>query len=283
MLDGGAWIELSSGGGATNPLTGAQIKALYESEVDTNPLTDVDVAKLGHIEITQALNLDEVILEGDRASKADAVVSNPSAAVARRFIDISVLHKVTTDLKASITPDIATRADILAGTVGKLLDAANTVGSSFVHAAAITPSKSLNEYKKTGYYANRDKNKAGNITLAYPHNGALGILKIISNPAITDKIYQEFADLNQAKIYSRTFDGSKWSNWHYHDLLTLNVADVANAADLDANNPNATQMGKILNLYGVKHLITKAMPPHPKADGEYKLKVAAGVATWVTV
>ena len=33
----------------------------------------------------------------------------------------------------------------------------------------------------------------------------------------------------------------------------------------------------------VKSLVNKGLPAHPTADGEYKLKVAAGVATWVKI
>ena len=38
MLDGGVWVEYAQGGSV--PLTATQIKALYESNVDTNALTD---------------------------------------------------------------------------------------------------------------------------------------------------------------------------------------------------------------------------------------------------
>jgi len=60
MLDGGAWVELSSGGGATNPLTGAQIKALYEAEADTNALTDALKTIIEHITVTKDLDLDVI-------------------------------------------------------------------------------------------------------------------------------------------------------------------------------------------------------------------------------
>jgi hypothetical protein len=60
MLDGGAWVELSSGGGAGNPLTGAQIKALYEAEADTNAFTDTLKATLAFIKATKSFDADVV-------------------------------------------------------------------------------------------------------------------------------------------------------------------------------------------------------------------------------
>ena len=60
MLDGGAWVELASGGGAGNPLTGAQIKALYEGNADTNAFTDALKATLAHIKATKAFDADVI-------------------------------------------------------------------------------------------------------------------------------------------------------------------------------------------------------------------------------
>lgn len=47
--------------------TGAQIKTLYEAEADTNAYTDAELAKVGHISITGAANLDS-LADGNIAS-----------------------------------------------------------------------------------------------------------------------------------------------------------------------------------------------------------------------
>ncbi len=48
LLDAGAWVEYVNGGsgGGGVPLTAAQIKALYETNADTNPFRDADKATL---------------------------------------------------------------------------------------------------------------------------------------------------------------------------------------------------------------------------------------------
>ena len=37
------------------------------------------------------------------------------------------------------------------------------------------------------------------------------------------------------------------------------------------------------HIFVTKSEVQKMLPPHPTADGDYKLHIAAGVATWVTV
>ena len=50
---------------ATADQTGAEIKALYEAEGDTNAYTDAEKTRLGHVSVTQAVDLDQ--LESDMA------------------------------------------------------------------------------------------------------------------------------------------------------------------------------------------------------------------------
>ncbi|MCD6136228.1 hypothetical protein J7J63_05890, partial [Candidatus Bipolaricaulota bacterium] len=49
MLDAGVWVEQSSGGAGV-AMTGAQIKALYEAEADTNVFDDAEKLKLDNAE-----------------------------------------------------------------------------------------------------------------------------------------------------------------------------------------------------------------------------------------
>lgn len=62
--------------GATADQTGAEIKALYEAEADTNAFTDAEKAKLGHITVTQAVDLDT--LESDVAANNAKVSADGS-------------------------------------------------------------------------------------------------------------------------------------------------------------------------------------------------------------
>lgn len=64
-LDG---IETS----ATADQTGAEIKSAYEAEANTNAYTDAEVTKLGHISVTQAVDLDQ--METDIAALANGMV-----------------------------------------------------------------------------------------------------------------------------------------------------------------------------------------------------------------
>jgi hypothetical protein len=57
---------------ATTVLAGAEIKALYEAESNTNTFTDAEQTKLGHLTVTQAVDLDQ--LETDIAALSDGMV-----------------------------------------------------------------------------------------------------------------------------------------------------------------------------------------------------------------
>lgn len=58
--------------GATADMTGAEIKAAYEGEGNTNAYTDADAAKVGHLTVTQAVDLDQ--METDIAALANGMV-----------------------------------------------------------------------------------------------------------------------------------------------------------------------------------------------------------------
>ncbi|MGI9514642.1 MAG: hypothetical protein ACR2OL_17220 [Anderseniella sp.] len=53
-------------------LTGAEVKALYEAEADTNAFSDAEQTKVGHLTVTQAVNLDQ--METDIAALSDGMV-----------------------------------------------------------------------------------------------------------------------------------------------------------------------------------------------------------------
>jgi hypothetical protein len=57
--------------GATADQTGAEIKAAYEAEADTNAFTDAEKTKVGHISVTQAVDLDAI---ESRVNDLDAAV-----------------------------------------------------------------------------------------------------------------------------------------------------------------------------------------------------------------
>ncbi len=59
--------------GSTADQTGAEIKAAYEGELDTNAYTDSEKTKVGHITVTQAVDLDTI--ESDTATN-NAKVTN---------------------------------------------------------------------------------------------------------------------------------------------------------------------------------------------------------------
>jgi len=63
--------------GATADQTGSEIKTAYEGEADTNAFTDAEETKVGHISVTQAVNLDT--MESNIATNNDKI-TYPSAA-----------------------------------------------------------------------------------------------------------------------------------------------------------------------------------------------------------
>jgi len=58
--------------GATADMSDAEIKTAYENNADTNAFTDAEQTKLGHISVTQAVDLDQ--MESDIAALDQAVV-----------------------------------------------------------------------------------------------------------------------------------------------------------------------------------------------------------------
>lgn len=61
------WVDI-----ATTILTGAEIKDLYEGEANTNAYTDAEQTKVGHITVSQAIDLDQ--METDIAALSDGMV-----------------------------------------------------------------------------------------------------------------------------------------------------------------------------------------------------------------
>ncbi|NNJ76658.1 MAG: hypothetical protein HKP56_16040, partial [Anderseniella sp.] len=61
------WVDV-----ATTVLAGAEIKALYEAESNTNAFTDAAQTKVGHLTVTQAVDLDQ--METDIAALSDGMV-----------------------------------------------------------------------------------------------------------------------------------------------------------------------------------------------------------------
>lgn len=58
LQPGGNVSDLVNDAGYTNDMTGAEIKAAYEAEPDTNAYVDTDKAKMDWISVTQAVDLD---------------------------------------------------------------------------------------------------------------------------------------------------------------------------------------------------------------------------------
>jgi len=147
---------------------------------------------------------------------------------------------------------------------GAKWEAASTggsAGSTFTNPLVLTPATNLDTFKTEGYYENKSKTDLGTVALHYPEDGSLGILKVFADTNLSTKVYQEFMDIKDARFYTRAFDGSAWGQWVLRDLSALKPSDVATVADIDATKPTAEQLGKVMNLYGAKHLVDKA-PAH---------------------
>ena len=82
---------ITDGGGATstfekvadqdlfdNAMTASAVKAAYESNANTNAFTDAEKAKVGHISVSQAVDLDD--MEGDIATNAANITTAQTAA-----------------------------------------------------------------------------------------------------------------------------------------------------------------------------------------------------------
>ena len=151
-------------------------------------------------------------------------------------------------------------------------------GSTFTNPGLLTDGKNLDDFKTEGYFENRDKAKAGTIALHYPEDGSLGILKVFADANLSNKVYQEFMDINDARFYTRAFDGTSWHQWVLRDLDALKPSDVASVTDLDAANPTPEQQGKLINLYGANHLIAKVPVLTPVDQGKLgHIQVTKGI------
>lgn len=83
------WIVLADQDALENAMSAASIKAAYESNDDTNAFTDADKAKVDLVTVTQAVDLDEVVLTSDLAQTIDAGAADvvPSTAAVKAAID----------------------------------------------------------------------------------------------------------------------------------------------------------------------------------------------------
>ncbi|MEA3495601.1 MAG: hypothetical protein U9R42_06145, partial [Bacteroidota bacterium] len=113
----------------SSTLNGADIKALYEAEPDTNEYNDAEKTKVSHISITQAVDLDAIetkqgsaILSTTATSLSDAINEHESD------IGSMALSTAATDLTASINEVHSEIDDHLADTV----DAHDASAISFV-------------------------------------------------------------------------------------------------------------------------------------------------------
>lgn len=100
----------------TNALTAAGIKSAYESNANTNAYTDADKAKVAHIAVTQAVNLDTMesglatttTTANNALSTANTAVTN--AAAAQTTANTAVANAATAQTAANNAQTTATNA-----------------------------------------------------------------------------------------------------------------------------------------------------------------------------
>lgn len=104
----------------TNALSASSIKAAYESNADTNAYTDVDAAKVAHISVTQAIDLDAVLLESvvdtdhTFASADDSHL--PTSATVKAYVDAQVAA-----VEASISSFAAVTETLTVSNIGQIV------------------------------------------------------------------------------------------------------------------------------------------------------------------
>ena len=210
MLDGGSWVEHANAG---VPLTAAQIKTLYEGNANTEPFTTAEKARLGQLDGKLAINLDECILEGDRATTGDLTDPHPSAEELQRFVDNAGLRHI--------------------------LQAMNAPREIY---ALIGQNPVMKMELETG--------------------GRSAQMQVIDKEA------------------GHAVASMEWLKTTQEFVFTLYNKDSGVVKATFEIKPD----GKAY--VGGKEIVTVdaiTTPPHPTADGDYKLNVKAGVATWVTV
>jgi len=184
-----------SGGGGTGGTTPAEKSAIK-----------ANTAKTALIDGTTAINFDEIILDGDRATNSD--IDDPKAVpeTLLRFISISGLRHAIEQMKSIFMP---------------MPDADN-------------PAVTLN----------------------------------VGTAGSTAKM----------EVY---YDGYNVANMEWDKATEEFVVNLADKASGTIQNTFTLKQDGNAYVNGKK--VSTGTPVPPTADGEYKLKVAAGVATWVTV
>lgn len=104
----------------TNALSASSIKQAYESNADTNAYTDVDAAKVAHISVTQAIDLDAVLLESvvdtdDTFASADDT-HLPTSATVKAYVDAQVAA-----VEASISSFAAVTETLTVNMIGQIV------------------------------------------------------------------------------------------------------------------------------------------------------------------
>ena len=86
----------------TNAISAEAIKASYESNSDTNAFTDAEQTKVGHISVTQAIDLDATASElASTTSTANTALSTANTAVANAAAAQSTANTAVADAAAA--------------------------------------------------------------------------------------------------------------------------------------------------------------------------------------
>jgi hypothetical protein len=92
----------------SNTLTASDIKALYESNADTNEFTDAEKAKVGHITVTQAVDLDTI------ESDLTAILAGSIGRLSQPLLDLSLQNSINMKAGAgSVTYDAPSTSTIV--------------------------------------------------------------------------------------------------------------------------------------------------------------------------
>ena len=221
-------------------------------------LAPADQAKLAHIEITQSINLDEAILEGDRASKADLVDVKPGPDVLKRFVDNQGLRSILQamnaprEIYALVGQNPVMKMEIEKGGKTAQMQVIDTEGGHAV--AAMEWLSATQEFVFSLYDKNSGVVKA---TFEIKPDGKA---YISGKSVATEKFVTDHAAVAGAKGDTG--------------------APGAKGADSTVAGPKGEKGDP--GVAGAKGA-DSTLPIPPTADGDYKLNIKAGVATWVTV
>jgi hypothetical protein len=85
-----SWVKLSDQDTLENAISASTIKQSYESNADTNAFTDAEQTKVGHITVTQAIDLDDAVLKANLAqdlAPSSATDAAPSVQAVKNYAD----------------------------------------------------------------------------------------------------------------------------------------------------------------------------------------------------